>query len=173
MAYIYPLNNPGGVYLNLFNFIHLSPPLFISPDNNRYSKLACWICFLDCSKNLSNVWMFPVSIIIIIILPIMQKKSSTCNATENVLLGLLPNRVEGSASSLSLYFIEGAEKKSYNGKEEEDHLYRSPGRLIGSHLNRLIKENLYRHDMVRLIFLVFLFYRLCNIWPPLCLLQHV
>ena len=26
MAYIYPLNNPGGVHLTVFDFTHLSPP---------------------------------------------------------------------------------------------------------------------------------------------------
>ena len=26
MAYIYPLNNPGGVHLTIFYFTHLAPP---------------------------------------------------------------------------------------------------------------------------------------------------
>ena len=33
MAYNYPLNNPGGVHLTVFNFTHLSPP----PNKGQFS----------------------------------------------------------------------------------------------------------------------------------------
>ena len=40
MAYIYPLNNPGGVHLTVFDFTHLSPPPIvecIASNDNRPS----------------------------------------------------------------------------------------------------------------------------------------
>ena len=37
MAYIYPLNNPGGVHLMIFYFTHLSPPPNIRP-NRKWTE---------------------------------------------------------------------------------------------------------------------------------------
>ena len=39
MAYIYPLNNPGGVHLTVFDFTHLSPPPILGKEKDAKKNI--------------------------------------------------------------------------------------------------------------------------------------
>ena len=54
MAYIYPLNNPGGVHLTVFDFTHLAPP----PTKGWYNQkvFTAWIPRLFLLLHCNCLW---------------------------------------------------------------------------------------------------------------------